>query len=107
MRFRAIVLVSIAIVLVTITVNFISYFANSSFGASNIESDSENAQRLKLVSESSEEEIANKSHFIVAPDFKITGEALNINNSQLPIAIDNLKGKECSSIFGLIVVLMF
>jgi len=29
----------------------------------------------------------------VAPDFKITGEALNINNSQQPITLNNLKGK--------------
>ena len=55
--------------LVTITINFIPYFANPSFGESNIKSDSENAQMVKLVSESRDK---NKSHFMVAPDFKIT-----------------------------------
>ena len=79
--------------LVTIAVNIIPYFANQSFGASNIKSDSESAQGVKLVSEPGDEKISNKSNFMVAPDFKITGEALNVNSSQQPITLNNLKGK--------------
>ncbi len=91
MKFRTIALMSIVIMLVTITVSFVSSFTNLSFGKSVIESNSESTQRFNFISEYSEEKIVNKSKFMVASEFEKTGGTVNINNSQLRITINNLK----------------
>ncbi len=93
MRYGVVSLMIVVALTVTITFGFIPYFTNPSFSISNIESDSESAQKFKLISESGNEKIVDKSQFIVAPEFENSGGYLNIKNSQQPITIDNLKGK--------------
>ncbi len=93
MRYGVVSLMIVVALTVTITFGFIPYFTNPSFSISNIESDSKSAQKFKLISESGDEKIVDKSQFIVAPEFESTGGTLNIKNSQQPITIDNLKGK--------------
>ncbi len=93
MRYGVVSLMIVVALTVTITFGFIPYFTNPSFSISNIESDSKSAQKFKLISESGNEKIVDKSQFIVAPEFESTGGTLNIKNSQQPITIDNLKGK--------------